>query len=76
MRWLLIALAMLPTAAAASEERIDLPTRSGIVQPVYANFAGQPSRLPEATEPATILDKSEDTECPHAHPTSPSSAPV
>jgi alpha/beta superfamily hydrolase len=43
MRWAFLALSILFSFAARAEERIELPTRSGVVQPVYAIFAAKPA---------------------------------
>ncbi len=40
---LLIVLAMLLPYVARAEQRIDLPTRPGVTQPVYATFAAKPA---------------------------------
>jgi pimeloyl-ACP methyl ester carboxylesterase len=40
---LLVTLLVLPPTFAEAEERIDLPARPGVTQPVYATFAGKPA---------------------------------
>jgi hypothetical protein len=44
-RILLVILALVAWGEAAAEERIDLPTRPGVSQPVYASFAARPAAM-------------------------------